>query len=88
MDELTDDKIEYVDIYKEPRYKNVTLDEAIELLKECKDHGWSGDAVVGEKYDRTWECNHTEKIPVGYKYKEVFVYKIKIITKEYTLDDE
>lgn len=77
-----------MDIYKEPLHENVTIDEAIELLKECKDHGLKGDAVIGKKFDRTYECNLTEKIPTGYKYKEVFVYKLKIITKEYTHDDD
>ena len=77
-----------MDIYKKPRYEDVTIDEVIELLKECKDSGLNGKMVIGKKYDITYECNHTEKTPVGYKYKEVSEYKIKIITKEYTLDDE
>jgi hypothetical protein len=77
-----------VNLYKEPNYKDVTVDEAIELLKECKDHGLNGNMIIGKKYDRTNECNHTEKTPTGYKYKEVSEYKITIITKEYTLDDD
>lgn len=75
-------------LYKEPRYKDVTVDEAIELLKECKDQGANGNMIIGKKFDRTFECNHTENIPIGYKYKEVFEYKLKIITKEYALDDD
>jgi hypothetical protein len=82
-----DDKIEYVDIYKEPRYKDVTLDEAIELLQEYKNDGVRGGTIIGKKFDRTNECNHTEKTPEGYKYKEVSEYRINIITKEYTCDD-
>ena len=74
--------------YKETMNNYVTVDEAIELLKECKDHGLNGNLIIGKKYDRTNEYNHTEKTPRGYKYKEVFEYKITIITKEYTLDDD
>ena len=74
--------------YKETMNNYVTVDEAIELLKECKDHGVNGKLVIGKKYDRTNECNPTEKTPTGYKYKEVFEYRIKIIAKEYTCDDD
>jgi hypothetical protein len=77
-----------MDIYKEPLYKDVTLDEAIKLLKECKDHWANGNMIIGKKFDRTFECNHTENIPIGYKYKEVSEYRLKIITKEYTLEGD
>jgi len=83
-----DDKIEYVDPYKEPQYKDVTVDEVIELLKEYKDNGVNGRRIIGKKYDRTWECNHIEETPPGYKYKEVFEYRIKLITKEYTIEED
>lgn len=48
----------------------------------------NGNRIIGKKYDRTNECNHLEKTPAGYKYKEVLEYKITIITKELEVSGE
>ena len=74
--------------YKETNNNFVTVDEVIELLKEYNHDGLNGNKIIGKKFDRTWECNHMEETPSGYKYKEVLEYQIKIITKEYTRTDE